>query len=279
MAGLVLVTWALSTWLSWHWPQRKRTKAARQFLVRHELAEERLQPAAERLLVGRAHGQYVAVSIAAVAMIAFLVTPLFDLVDGLDELGIFVCLGPVLWSEAIGGAIGIGRAARAEPHALRVAHLPRPTVADHLQPALRWWGPAMLAVAAVLVVLGVVMPPEVRLLSSTAAVAALGLAAASLLAAEGLVRWMLRVPQAPSDPGELRLLDTLQGEAIGDVALGVIPTLLAASLLLERFPIGAGSQLVVAVPIAALFVLGRDRRRHMRRRLWPTPPLAGDIAP
>ena len=276
-AGVLVVAWLPATWLSWHWPQRRRTKAATTYLSRHDIggadARPTLQATTERFLVARAHGQHVATSIGFVAMIAVVVTLLFEALEGLHELSLFVWHVPMFWSQAVGGVIGIGRAARSRPDEPRVAHLPQPTVADHLQPALRWWDPAMLAVAAVLVVVDAVFPTEIELLSSAAAVAALGLAAVSSVAAEGLVRWLLRVPQAPADADELRLLDTFQGEAVGSVAFGVIPTLLVAILLLQRFPIGPGAQLVLAVFVIAMFTLDRDRRRHMRDRLWPTPPV------
>ena len=276
VAGVLVVVWLLITWQGWHWPQRKRTKAATKFLSHHDIGaadvRPKLQATAERLLVARAHGQHVATSIGFGVMFAVVVTPLFEAFESLDYLGLFVWNVPMFWSQAVGGAIGIGRAARSRPDEPRVAHLPQPTAADHLQPAFRWWGPAMLAVATVLVVVDVVFPPEVEMLSSTATVVALGLAAASLVVAEGLVRWLLRVPQAPADPAELRLLDTLTGEAVGGVALGVIPTLLAGTLLLQRFPIGPGAQLVLAGLIIVMFTLDRDRRRHMRDRLWPPPP-------
>lgn len=273
MAGVVVVSWLLATWQGWHWPQRKRTKAATKFLSRHGLGGS--GPATERLLVARAHGQYVAMSLMFGTLLAVIVTPLFDAYNDLDELSLFVWVGPISWLPAVGGAVGIGRATRAESQAPRVAHLPRPTVADHLPPLLRWWGSAMLAAAAVLVAIDVVFPPEVELLSSAAAVAALVLAAMSVLTAEGLARWLLRVPQAPTDTDELLLLDTLQGEAIGSVALGVIPTLLVGVLLIPRFPPGLGSQLLIGAFIVAMFTLERDRRRHLRDRLWPVPQDVG----
>jgi len=99
----------------------------------------------------------------------------------------------------------------------------------------------------------------------------LGLAVVSVVLNEIAMRRLVHAPQPASDTAELVLRDVIKGEALGELATGIVPSFLIAILLTERFPVFLMSGLPLAVA-AVPFVLQYRQRRHLRERLWPAAP-------
>jgi len=273
MLGVLACGLLITTLLGWVWTPKRRAGLVRTFQTKHNLLlDPSTRPVAERLLVTPRRGQHVGGMIGFAAMAVFVILGPFTGDDAwLGTLSTLLLFTPVLWLQTLFGAIAVSVAARPDSDAPRVARLPEPRLADYLQRRLRWWGPGAMAVATAVALVYIASPPAGDgWLGRTGAAVGLGLAAFSVVLNEITMRRLLHAPQPASDTSELALRDVIKGEALGELATGIVPTFLAALLLMERFPLGPLFWLplgVVAVPL----VLQRDQRRHMRDHLWPTP--------
>jgi hypothetical protein len=272
--GLVIVVIAVAGLLplGWIWSPKRRAALLRTFSAKHQLVlapESRAD--AERLLVAQRRGQTLGAVVALVATEALLLAgPRSWEGSPLGTFSIVLVLGPALWLSTLAGGIAASLAARPGPNAPRVAHLPEPSLADYVPTLLRWWGPAALAVAAVVTAVYVASPPAgPGWVGRNGALVGLGLAGLALLVAELTMRWVLHAPEPAADASLLEVRDLVKGETLGELATAFVPSLLAAVLLVERFPVlGWPALAAVLVPL----VLQRDVRRHLHDRLWPAPP-------
>jgi hypothetical protein len=258
--------------LGWVWSPKRRANLLRIFTNKHQLV---LAPESwadvERLLVAQRRGQHIGWTVVLVVVGALLtVGSSWGEGSPLGTFGIVLVLGPALWLSALVGGIAASWAARPGPDAPRVAHLPEPSLSDYVPAVLRWWGPAAMAAATVSAAVYIASPPAgPGWVGQEGAVVGLGLAGLALVVAEITMRWVLHAPEPAADATLLEVHDLIKGEALGDLATGFVPSLLAAVLLVERFPV------LQWLPYAAVFVplvLQRDLRRHLRDRLWPAPP-------
>jgi hypothetical protein len=254
------------------WSPKRRANLLRTFTNKHQLVlapESRAD--AERLLVAQRRGQHIGWMMALVVP-GVLLTAGLSWGDGspLGTFSIVLVLGPALWLSALLGGIAASWAARPGPDVPRVAHLPEPSLSDYVPTVLRWWGPAAMAAATVIAAVYIASPPAgPGWVGRTGAVVGLGLAGLALVVAEITMRWVLHVPEPAADATLLEVRDLVKAETLGELATGFVPSLLAAVLLIERFPVL--QWLPYAVVVVPLF-LQRDLPRHLRDRLWPAPP-------
>lgn len=273
LVGIFACTLVVTTPLYWVWTPKRRDGLVRTFGTKHGLVlDGSTRPVAEHLLVAQRRGQHIGGTVGFAAMAALLMFgPSTGDGGSWGTFGVLLVFTPVLWLHTLGGAVAVSLAGRPDPGAARIARLPEPGLDDYLPRRLRWWGPAALAVAAVVTAGYIASPPAGDgWLGRTGAAVGLALAAVSVILNEVTMRRLLHAPQPSSDASQLALRDVIRGEALGELAMGVVPTFVVAVLLAERLPLGPFFWLplaAVAVPLA----LQRDQGRHLRDRLWPSP--------